>query len=83
MALRRNCEICMGYSTMRYIDFKEYCASAGFLDCPLTRQEYRTLKGMETFDIYSIACDVNSGYSIGESLAALLRNARESDKDDT
>ena len=51
---------------MSYSDFQQYCANYGFINTPITNEEYWTLigNGFTLDDIYSIACDVNVGFSM-------------------
>jgi hypothetical protein len=66
---------------MSYSDFQQYCASNGFINTPITDQEYWTLigNGLQMYYIYSVACDVNAGFSFQEAMQESIK-AMESDK---
>ena len=54
--------------------FTRYCAQYGVVN-PLTRLQWHvTVKHLPEQEAYGIACDVNSGFSYAESVAANTNN---------
>tara|TARA_R110000824_G_scaffold119350_1_gene273430 strand:- start:1053 stop:1247 length:195 start_codon:yes stop_codon:yes gene_type:complete len=58
---------------MTYVKFQQYLAQAGFTYTPIGKAQYGKLvkRGFRPYDLYSIACDVHSGFTLGESIKAI------------
>lgn len=48
---------------MTYDEYRQYMAKYGFVNCPLTEDQYREAHelGATGDDMYGIGCDVNAG----------------------
>lgn len=57
---------------MEYSDLQKECANAGFIDTPMTIEQFKLCRDMNLTigDCYNICCDLNSGFDFGNLLAS-------------
>lgn len=59
---------------MTYPDFQQYCARFGFVDTPLTQEEFNHCvdAGLDDEGIYGVACDVLAAIDFDAAVAGNL-----------
>lgn len=59
---------------MDYQEFQRYCARMGFIDAPITKEQYDHCHGCGLDDdgAYEVACDVNCGIDFDAAVHGVL-----------